>query len=521
MQSMVTGKQQEARGREGKRAAPPAALLLRIVCGLGCLVLAVACRPVSFSPEPTNTPQPEVPAVYRASLQSWAQLDPDLPFLLPRYEIRAELDQSGEHLSGHMLVHVPNSATTEWNDLVFRLYPNVPQYAGEMNIQSAEVEDQAAGVELVEQGTAVRLALPEPLLPGEVVDVALDFDVFLPSNTGDYTLFGWNGDVLSLPGFYPALAVYQEGIGQTQGHWLADVGPLFADVSFSALAWYELEFVAPASLTLVSSGSTLETGDIGSGRQLWRVAGGPLRDMTVFAGDGWGALSDTAAGATVTSYFPAGQNAAGKAALLHAAAALRLYADLYGPYPYTEFDVVSVPLGYRGMEYSGVVTIGQDLYATYRDQLAFLVAHETAHQWWYVQVGSDPLSYPWLDEGLAEYAVYDYYRAVYGTEPAGTLRDQRWRLPVESDTNRALVAGSVDRPAQSMDQANYQLLAYAKPALFFDALRGELGDEIYQEVLRQYVETYRWRIATPQDFLGTAQNVSGANLNPLAESWLR
>jgi aminopeptidase N len=64
------------------------------------------------------------------------------------------------------------------------------------------------------------------------------------------------------------------------------------------------------------------------------------------------------------------------------------------------------------------------------------------------------------------------------------------------------------------------LLTYAKAALFFDALRGQLGDEMYHQVMRTYVETYRWQIVTPQHFFGLAQSLSGANLNPLAEKWL-
>ena len=42
------------------------------------------------------------------------------------------------------------------------------------------------------------------------------------------------------------------------------------------------------------------------------------------------------------------------------------------------------------------------------------MVHEVAHQWWYNQVGSDQIMNPWLDEGLAEFSMYDYF--------AGTLR---------------------------------------------------------------------------------------------------
>jgi aminopeptidase N len=72
-----------------------------------------------------------------------------------------------------------------------------------------------------------------------------------------------------------------------------------------------------------------------------------------------------------------------------------------------------------------------------------------------------------------------------------------------------------------MSETNYELLTYAKAALFFDTLRGWLGDEMYGQVMRAYVDTYRWRIATPQHFLGLAQSLSGVDLNSLAEQWLR
>ena len=308
-------------------------------------------------------------------------------------------------------------------------------------------------------------------------------------------------------------------MGET-GRWLAQVPPLFADVLFNPAAWYELEFTAPAALTVVASGTTLQVADNQDGTWTWHIVGGPLRDIAVMASDRWHSVSDTATGATVTSYYPADEPSAGQAALFHAAAALRLYSDLWGRYPYTEFDVVAAPLGYRGMEYSGLVTVGQDIYSHHRQQLAFLVAHETAHQWWYVQVGNDPLAHPWLDEGLAEYAAFDYYRGVYGQGAAEALLSTRWLMPIEALSAKG-ATGPVDRPADAVNATEYELLAYARASLFFNALRERLGDELYLEVLRTYVETYRWQVATPQRFLRLAQNVSGANLNPLAESWLR
>jgi hypothetical protein len=485
------------------------------VLALGALTAACAPWPDLYS---ASKPTPDSLEVYRPSLQAWAQ--PQLEALgpLPRYAISAELSPSGDRLAGRMSVVVPNTSQVPWPDLVFRLYPAMPHYGSAISMTQVTLNGRPVTAEPVagSSGSAVRLVLPDPLAPHGEAAVAMDFSVDLPQGSGGYTLFGWEDGILSLPGFYPTLAVRDEAMGA--GRWATDVPPLFADVLFNSVALYDLEFTAPARLTVAASGATLQTTER-DGERTWHIAGGPLRDLTILASDRWASASDKAAGATITSYYPAGDQAAGQAALFHAAAALRLFSDLYGRYPYAEFKVVAAPLGRRGMEYSGLVAIGEDLYGSQRDQLPFLAAHETGHQWWYAQVGNDPLADAWLDEGPTEYAAFDYYRGVYGQAAAETLLSGRWQTPYAFAAARG-IDGPVGQPASALAADNYELLVYAKAALFFNALRQRLGDKVYMEVMRTYVETYRWQIVTPQHFFGLAQTVSGANLNPLAEEWL-
>ncbi len=457
--------------------------------------------------------------VYRQSLQAWAQPQLEAIGPLPRYDIQAELSSAGDRLMGNMAVAVPNTSAIPWSDLVFRLYPNTPHYGAVMVVSQVQVNEGSVSTELDGESAALRLFLPAPLAPGEEALVTMLFMVDLPQRAEGYTLFGWEDDILSLPGFFPTLAVRDEATGSNTNHWATEVPPRFADVLFNPVALYEVELTVPAGVTVVASGTTLRKTPAQEGMQTWVIAGGPLRDMTVLASSRWESASDKAAGATVTSYYLAGADAAGQAALFHAAAALRLYSDLFGRYPYAEFDVVATPLGFQGMEYSGLVTIGQDLYNLYREQLAFLVAHETAHQWWYAQVGNDPLAHPWLDEGPTEYAAFEYYRGVYGQAAAEELLSARWRTPYAVAAANG-IDGPVDQAASAMTTANYETLAYAKAALFFDALRDQVGDEMYTRVMRTFVETYRWQIVTPQHLLSLAQSVSGANLNPLAVEWL-
>ncbi|MCG3211174.1 MAG: hypothetical protein FOGNACKC_04812 [Anaerolineae bacterium] len=477
--------------------------LLSILAGL-----LLACRPGAglvelglAPPAPTTDPLFH----YRAILQPAARQDIEAAGPLPRYHITAQLREDKTALTGVMRVVVPAAGP----ELVFRLYPNLPHYAGSITVTRAAVNDAPVEIAPLADGTAIRLPTP----PGGPVTVDLQFTTQLESSSGDFTLFGWAGPVLSLPGFFPMLAVQQNG------QWVLDNPPLHADVQFSEAALYQLDLTLPRDLLVAGSGVTLNIIDNPDGSRTWQLSGGPLRDMTVIAGP-FQTVSSSAAGATVTSYYLPGHEAAARAVLGHAAASLRLYSDTFGPYPYIKLDVVEAPLGYRGMEYAGLILIGDSLYTDQRDFLTVLVAHETAHQWWYGLVGNNPYQSPWLDEGLTEYSAFDYYRGVFGQSQAEELLTGRWNIPFQSAAAGG-IDGSVDRPAVDFDPVTYELLVYSKAALFFNALRQQVGDDPYRQILQRYLAENKYRIATPQTFLTTAERVSGQNLNPLAEQWLK
>lgn len=488
-------------------------LLSRLSLLVSIFVLA-ACQAPSLLVEMgfiTPTPTPDPFFYYRAILQPWARLDIEAADSLPRYHVTAQLNPDQTRLNGVMQVIIPSPGS----ELVFRLYPNFEHYEGAIQITQARINNIPVTMTTMADNTAVSLDIPLSTQPAlATVDLAFTTQLGRASeNEPDFTLFGWNGPILSLPGFYPMLAVRQGG------NWVLEQPPLYADVLFSEVALYQLDLTLPNNMVVVNSGVVLNVIDNPDNSRTWQMSGGPLRDMTVIAGP-FQAVSENAAGATVTSYYLPGHEAAGLTVLAHAAASLRLYSDTYGPYPYTELDIVEAPLNVRGMEYSGLVTIGTDLYQDQREFLIFLVAHEVGHQWWYGLVGNNPYRSPWLDEGLTEYGAFDYYRGVFGQSQAERLLTGRWEIPFANATGGG-IDGPVDQPAADFDPVSYELLVYSKAALFFNALREQLGEEMYRQVLQKYYAENRYRIVTPQSFLETAQRVSGQNLNPLVEKWLR
>ena len=126
-----------------------------------------------------------------------------------------------------------------------------------------------------------------------------------------------------------------------------------------------------------------------------------------------------------------------------------------------------------------------------------------AHQWWYNQVGSDPVNSPWLDEGLAEFATYFYTQKINGPATAERMAKRRWEAAYQFTVERGQDA-VVNQPVNAFE-ANYEPIVYGKAALFHYTLMQAMGEDKYLELLRRYGETYRFKEAGPDEFLRLAE----------------
>src|SRR6185436_12485461 len=95
-------------------------------------------------------------------------------------------------------------------------------------------------------------------------------------------------------------------------------------------------------------------------RHVWVT--GPSREFLLHTSTHFSSAAAEAYGTRITSYWLPGQEVAGKAALNYAIAALRIYSDRYGPYPYRDLRIAPASLSYRGMEYPQVGLLGVELY---------------------------------------------------------------------------------------------------------------------------------------------------------------
>ena len=497
-------------------------------------VVPATSTPEPTAPPPTPTlvptplpvepafPTPEIDltdyAVYRQTLlEAFAEDAARLP-AAPHYFIQARL-VPGEvpSLEGVQRILVTNQEGTSLSELYFWLYPNLPAYEGTAEVWRALVDGQVVSVENLPDSSAVRVPLVDGLAAGATADVTLWFRATLPTQVAAGTagagLYGFVGGVYDLAGFYPTLAVYDH-----RG-WDLDAAASFGDSLFADIGFYQVELTVPEALSVVASGSTLaqETND--DGTSTWLIAAGPVRSFYAAVTGGWQAISEEVDGIQVNAYYPAGGLDFALAAMNYTTGSLRVFNGLFGQYPYRELDVVPLPTTAFGMEYAGLLALAANFYTGAGGVFNIATPHEVAHQWFFNLIGNDQPEEPWLDESLANYAVYLYYEAVDWPQMQTAMLENVFRYRYNAAQNLGIdrpVAGAV----VEFDQSNYINIIYSKGPLFLHAVRERIGDAAFFAALLDYAQTFRYGIAYADDLLGVLKRHSETPIDDLITLWI-
>lgn len=440
-----------------------------------------------------------------------------------RYDIQVRLvPGESPRLIGQATVRYTNTESEPLHRIVFRLYPNLPEYGGSMTVSTVAVD----GVPITPTYDAGRSALAvsfvPSLAPGRAVTLTLDFEASLPTdNRSGYAVFAYSEGVYALAGFYPTIPVYDaEG-------WNVEVAPPYGDVTYTDAAFYRVQLTAPAHLVPVASGTIVATFNNADDTRTWTAVAGPVRDFYVALSPDYRVFSGEMNGTQVNAFYRPGDEQGGQRALRSTLQALRstlqalrLFDDKFGPYPYLELDVVPTPTTAGGIEYPGVIVISQSLYDDQGAYFDLVVAHEAAHQWWYGLVGSDQLDAPWLDESLANYSMYIYFQATKPAEEANKIKQLAF-LDAYHDLQQNHLDRGVGGPVAGFkSQSDYVAVVYGKGPLFFDAVRERVGDDAFFAALRHYAARHRYGVAYAGDLIAAFEEVSGQSIEDLYRAWI-
>lgn len=146
-----------------------------------------------------------------------------------------------------------------------------------------------------------------------------------------------------------------------------------------------------------------------------------------------------------------------------------------------------------------------------------LDAHEMAHQWFGDFVTCKDWSHLWLNEGFATFYTHLYEGHKFGRDAMlyGLYQDAEGRILSQSKDTKPIVWNEYSDP---MDQFDYR--AYPKGSWVLHMLRSQLGEELYRECIKAYLEKHALTSVVSDDLRQVIEDHSGRTMDRFFDQWL-
>ena len=197
-----------------------------------------------------------------------------------------------------------------------------------------------------------------------------------------------------------------------------------------------------------------------------------------------------------------------------------------------------IPLSYHlalpdfsagAMENWGLVTyrevyllVDENSSAASRQQVALVVAHELAHQWFGNLVTMKWWDDLWLNESFANMMEYVSVNAI---EPSWNIFEDFQTTGVPNALQRDATDGvqSVHMEVSHPDEINTlfdSAIVYAKGSRLMHMLRRWLGDEAFAKGLKAYFEKHQYNNTVGRDLWNALSEASGKDVSSFMDTWL-
>ncbi len=394
--------------------------------------------------------------------------------------------------------------------------------------------------------TIAAIVLPEPLAPGGVVELEVDWS-FVVAGSGGFRMGHLNNEIFQLAQWYPQVAVLDDVFGQDQspylgsGEFYTDYGDFTVNVTVPE-GWLVVgtgmltnpeDVLHPVAVRTLASAPALDTvvkvvsvedREAGNatlpsddGWHTWTLEADMVRDFAFAAGGTYvwhvtGAETGHERGrALIQNVFDPRMDHWAPATE-YAKHAIEFFSDLILPYPYPQATAAMGPPEVNGMEYPMITFI------THQAQdrgLNGVVTHELSHFWMPMIVGTKEMAYAWMDEGLTTYntslAMADYYDNPV-TRPGD---DRGYQMVVQMEIQEPIMG--------HMDYAEHQfgaaVAAYSKPGMMLHTLRHIIGQEKFDAFYKDYAATWAFKHPMPWDFFAMMSDTADADLDWFWQPW--
>ena len=434
------------------------------------------------------------------------------------YYLNLQVDYAAHHIIVKEQIDYINSSTD--NLLTLSLMVEPRRYPGVFDLISLTWADGTSITQHTWRNNQLILLLPDPLQPGEKITFHLSYQLTLPK-TSQYSNtrprpFGYTDKQVNLGDWYPFIPPYQPGQG-----WMAHEPGNYGEYLVYDIADYEIDLEFTGDVQSLSVAASSIPKKIGSklrfehkNARSFALSVSPhfeVAEENVLNSDG-------SIIQVFSYYFPLDEKA-GKRVLQTTKEALQVYSQIFGPYQHQTMTAVQADF-LDGMEFDGLYFLSKDYYnwhnGTSSDLLVTIAAHETAHQWWYAQVGNDQALEPWLDEALCTYSEHLFFEHIYPDS-----LDWWWTYRV----NYYQPHGYIDINIYSTNQDTYSYfndyrnVVYLNGASFLEDLRVKIGDDAFFVFLKDYREKFRFKQVTKKDFFELLRKHTDKNIDDLLSQY--
>lgn len=424
---------------------------------------------------------------------------------LTNYEINAELNDEKKMINADIEIDYINSTSADLETLKLNLhanaysqknlknlvqqsdeakvFPNGKNYGG-ISVSNLQVNGETVKTEFSDDEQILIIKLPEPLGKNQRIKIKMNFALKIPHIRHR---FGYTKSAINLGNWYPIICSYQNG------EFVECKSNINGDYFVSDCANYKVKLKVPEKYTVTGSGKSLLTDGI------YNLENYSLRDFAIVIYKDFGQITESFGKTSISYFYINDDNPNETFATIKKA--FKFFSEKFGAYPYETLSVCETEFSEGGMEYPALVYVSTN---QTQDNYIFAMIHEIAHNWWYGVVGNNQLTEAFLDEGLTEFSTLLFKD--YLGEP---LKDNLAKYENVINNAKSIFESynisfnlKMNRNIYEMKSSlEYVCSTYYKPCLMLNELMQLVGDEKFYCSLKNFYNSYKFKIAKFDDFI--------------------
>lgn len=464
------------------------------------------------------------------------------------YDMDVDMDVDRYQYTGKQKLVYTNNSPETLDRVYYHLFFNAFQPGSQMDVRSRTIADpdrrvgsriaalepneigylhvsnmtqDGKAVIADEEGTILVVKLNKALVPGQSTTLELDFNGQVPKQIRRSGRNNSEGVALSMTQWFPKMAEFDKYGWNTAPYVGREFHGVWGD--------FDVELTIDREYTIGGTGYLQNPKEIGhgydkansgpakgkDGKLTWHFKAPQVHDFA------WGAdkdfIHDIYKGANgVDLHFFYKDNDAIKENWKKLQPVtndfLKYFNENVGQYPYKQYSVIQG--GDGGMEYAMCTLItGERSFGS----LAGVTAHEFAHSWFNHVLATNESKDEWMDEGfttyISNYAMNEVFNSGKENPNDGSYRGY---IGLAKSGKEQPQTTHADRYEYN---GAYGTSAYSKGAVFMAQLGYIVGEEVRNDIIKEYYNTWKFKHPDPNDFKRVAERVSGFDLEWYLRDW--